>query len=173
MIRAALGAAMLAMAGLAAPAVAQPQATPAARCDLSAVEIVTRFSQLFFIEKKWREAFLTYVAEDYTQHNPMAEDGRAAALAHLGPVFDANPQLKIDIKRIFGDETHVAVHYHSVMKPGDLGAAAVDMFRVEDCKIVEHWDVIQPIPAFSVSGRSMVDGPLEPGRTKRPPNPGE
>ncbi|OJY66870.1 MAG: polyketide cyclase [Sphingobium sp. 66-54] len=155
MIRAALGAAMLAMAGLAAPAVAQPQATPAARCDLSAVEIVTRFSQLFFIEKKWREAFLTYVAEDYTQHNPMAEDGRAAALAHLGPVFDANPQLKIDIKRIFGDETHVAVHYHSVMKPGDLGAAAVDMFRVEDCKIVEHWDVIQPMPAKSANPHPM------------------
>ena len=150
-MRAMFGAAVLAAAGLAAPAGAQPQGTPAARCELSAVEIVTRFSQLFFIEKKWREAFLTYVAEDYTQHNPMAEDGRAAALEHLGPVFDANPQLRIDIKRIFGDDSHVAVHYHSVMKPGDLGAAAVDMFRVEDCKIVEHWDVIQPMPTKSAN----------------------
>jgi len=154
-MRAMFGAAVLAAAGLAAPASAQPQGTPAARCELSAVEIVTRFSQLFFIEKKWREAFLTYVAEDYTQHNPMAEDGRAAALEHLGPVFDANPQLRIDIKRIFGDDSHVAVHYHSVMKPGDLGAAAVDMFRVKDCKIVEHWDVIQPMPATSANPHPM------------------
>jgi predicted SnoaL-like aldol condensation-catalyzing enzyme len=126
-----------------------------AKCGMTAVEIVTKFSQLFFIEKKWREAFLTYVAEDYTQHNPMAEDGRAAALKHLGPVFDANPGLKVDIKRIFGDETHVAVHYHSVMQPGTRGFAAVDMFRVKDCKIVEHWDVIQAVPEKSANPHPM------------------
>ena len=124
-------------------------------CGMTAVDLVTKFSQLFFVEKKWREAFMTYVAEDYTQHNPPAQDGRAAALQHLGPVFDANPGLKVDIKRIFGDETHVAVHYHSVMQPGTRGFAAVDMFRVKDCKIVEHWDVIQAVPEKSANPHPM------------------
>lgn len=134
---------------LTTPAAAQP------RCDLTAVQIVERFSQLFFIEKKPVEAFMTYVAEDYTQHNPMAVDGRAAAIAALGPIFTANPDLKVDIKRIFGDATHVAVHYHSVLKPGDKGFAAVDMFRVKDCRIVEHWDVIQPMPDTSANPHPM------------------
>jgi predicted SnoaL-like aldol condensation-catalyzing enzyme len=153
MIRGALAA--LALAGAAAPAQAQAQAQESAPCALSAVEIVTRFSELFFVEKNWREAFMTYVAEDYIQHNPHAQDGRAAALAHLGPVFDANPGLKVEIKRIFGDARHVAVHYHSVMQPGTRGFAAVDMFRVENCRIVEHWDVIQPMPETSANPHPM------------------
>lgn len=134
---------------------AAPAQAAEAKCGASAVEIVTKFSQLFFVEKKWREAFLTYVAEDYIQHNPAAQDGRAAALQHLGPVFDANPALKVDIKRIFGDEVHVAVHYHSVMQPNTRGFAAVDMFRVKDCKIVEHWDVIQAVPEKSANPHPM------------------
>lgn len=158
MIRALLaGVALMAtMPAAAAPAAAGPTAAgPGSQCQLSAVEIVSKFSQLFFVEKKWREAFMSYVAEDYTQHNPYAQDGRAAALEHLGPIFDANPDLKVDIKRVFGDDVHVAVHYHSMMKPGTLGFAAVDMFRVKDCKIVEHWDVIQAMPEKSANPHPM------------------
>ncbi|MBN8831525.1 MAG: nuclear transport factor 2 family protein [Sphingomonadales bacterium] len=134
---------------------AAPAGAAETKCGMTAVEIVSKFSQLFFVEKKWHEAFMTYVAEDYTQHNPMAQDGRAEALKHLGPIFDANPGLKVDIKRIFGDDSHVAVHYHSVMQPGTKGFAAVDMFRVKDCKIVEHWDVIQPMPEKSANPHPM------------------
>jgi len=145
----------LAIAALALSAIAVRAQAAETKCGLTAVEIVTKFSQLFFVEKQWREAFMTYVAEEYTQHNPMAMDGRAEALKHLGPVFDANPGLKVDIKRIFGDESLVAVHYHSVMQPGTKGFAAVDMFRVKDCRIVEHWDVIQAMPEKSANPHPM------------------
>ncbi len=147
MIRLALG---MALMGVPVPVMAAD-----AGCGQTAVEIVTRFSQLFFVEKKPQEAFMTYVAEDYTQHNPMAQDGRAEALKHLGPIFEANPDLKVDIKRIFGDESRVAVHYLSKMTPDARGSAAVDMFRVKDCKIVEHWDVIQPMPERSANPHPM------------------
>jgi predicted SnoaL-like aldol condensation-catalyzing enzyme len=135
---------------LAAPAHA---ADPA--CKLSAKQVVERFSRLFFIEKKPVEAYELYVAPDYVQHNPIATDGRDAAIKALGPIFAANPDLKVDIKRIVGDETQVAVHYHSVMKPGTAGFAAVDLFRVKDCRIVEHWDVIQPMPTQSANDHPM------------------
>ena len=124
-------------------------------CKYTPKQIVEKFSQLFFIEKKPVEAYEQWVAEDYIQHNPIATDGRAEAIKALGPVFAANPDLKVDIKRIIGDGTHVAVHYHSVMKPGTKGFAAVDLFRVKDCKIVEHWDVIQPMPETSANPHPM------------------
>lgn len=142
------------IAGLAL-APSAPSHAAEASCPYTAKQIVERFSQLFFLEKDWRKAYLDWVAEDYVQHNPMATDGRAAALAALGPVFAANPDLKIEIKRIVGDETHVAVHYHSVIQPGTRGFAAVDLFRVADCKIVEHWDVIQPMPKTSANPHPM------------------
>jgi predicted SnoaL-like aldol condensation-catalyzing enzyme len=41
------------------------------------------------------------------------------------------------------------------MKEGDRGVAVVDLFRVKDGKIVEHWDVIQPVPEKTASGNTM------------------
>lgn len=131
---------------------AQAAETP---CKYTAKQVVEHFSQLFFIEKKPVEAYARWVAPDYVQHNPIATDGRDAAIKALGPIFAANPELKVDIKRIVGDGTHVAVHYHSVMKPGSKGFAAVDLFRVKDCRIVEHWDVIQAMPETSANPHPM------------------
>ncbi len=142
--------AILALSVAAIPA--QAAETP---CKYTAKQVVEKFSQLFFIEKKPVEAYEQWVAPDYVQHNPIATDGRDAAIKALGPIFAANPDLKVDIKRIIGDEEHVAVHYHSVMKPGTPGFAAVDLFRVRDCRIVEHWDVIQPMPDKSANPHPM------------------
>ena len=45
----------------------------------------------------------------------------------------------------------VVLHHHPRMSPDDPGQAVVDIFRVEDGRIVEHWDVMQPVPAESGS----------------------
>ena len=39
-----------------------------------------------------------------------------------------------------------AVHYHFKHSPEQRGLAVVDLFRIEDGYLVEHWDIIQPIP---------------------------
>ena len=69
-----------------------------APCKFTAKQVVENFSQLFFIEKKPVEAYMKWVAPDYVQHNPIATDGRDAAIKALGPIFAANPDLKVVIR---------------------------------------------------------------------------
>lgn len=68
---------------------------------------------------------------------------------------------------MIADGDMVLVHRRVTSDSNPTGQVMVDLFRLRDGKISEHWDVIQQIPEFSVSGRSMVgnaDDPLEPGR---------
>lgn len=48
---------------------------------------------------------------------------------------------------MFADGDYVIVHVHAVREPGTRGSAIVDIFKLENGKIVEHWDVdvVQPI----------------------------
>ena len=49
----------------------------------------------------------------------------------------------------------VFLHNHSTTSENDRGRAIVDIFRVKDRKIVEHWDVIQPVPEKAVNNNTM------------------
>ncbi len=137
-------------------AMAPTTPAPAAeRCDLSARAVVERFGELFYTRRDAKAAFETWVAPGYIQHNPAAPDGRAAAIAFLDPFFRANPAIRYTVKRIIADGDIVAVHNLFQMDAKDRGAAVVDIFRVEKCRIVEHWDVVQPIPATSANPHPM------------------
>lgn len=88
------------------------------------------------------------VAEDYAQHNPQAGDGRLAMKAFFASVGP----LDIEVHRTVAQGCHVAVHSH--LKT--WGMAAMDIFRFDDDgRIVEHWDVLQPVPETTVSGNDM------------------
>jgi len=145
-----LGVAALASAGVAAPALAQ-----GGKCDLTAKQVVERFIPLFYEQRDAKKAFETWVAEDYIQHNPLAPDGRANAIAALDPFFKAMPQMRYTVKRVIAEGDTVAVHNHLQMNATDRGSAVVDIFRVKDCRIVEHWDVIQAIPEKSANAHPM------------------
>ena len=64
--------------------------------------------------------------------------------------------MTFDIRRVIAENDLVVVHYLLKMSPDDLGQAVVDIFRVEDGRIVEHWDVLQPVPAESANTNGMV-----------------
>ncbi len=96
-----------------------------------------------------------YMAEDYKQHNPMAATGRKAFVDFFTRFFQQSPEWHVTIKRIAADGDMVWVHYHAQRSTGDRGMAVVDLFRMKDGKMVEHWDVVQPVPERSANDNTM------------------
>ena len=86
-----------------------------------------------------------YIVEDYIQHSPLAESGREPLKAFLDYIKGVSPDAVHDLKRLFADGDMVVSHTHVIRFPGDVGLAVADFFRIENNKIVEHWDVIQEI----------------------------
>ena len=117
--------------------------------------IVTDFIRLFYSEGRVREAFMTYVAPEYIQHNPIAADGRDAAIAALEPYFASQPNAIREVQRIIVDGNLAVVHLRARANAEDRGVAIVDILRLQDGKIVEHWDVIQAVPERSANPHPM------------------
>ena len=147
----------LILAALAALTLSAQPATAAkpAKCKLTPKQVVTEFMTEFYIRKNVRKAFETWVDPGYIQHNPMAATGRDAALAFLEPFFAGNPAIRYEIKRVIADGKLVAVHAHGRFSAEDRGIAVVDILRVEGCMVMEHWDVVQPIPEKSLNSNGM------------------
>ena len=117
-------------------------------------KIVEDFAHIFYQERNVRKAFLCYVAEDYIQHKPNIPDGRDAAIEMLEPKFSSETA-SFDIKRILVDGNLAAIHLHGRFSPDHPGGAVVDLFRLENGIIVEHWDVLQPVPENCINPHPM------------------
>jgi len=88
------------------------------------------------------------IVEDYVQHNPQADNGLQAVKDYFAPVGPVD----VEVHRIIADGDLVAVHSNYKT----FNTAGVDIFRLnEDGKIIEHWDVLQPIPETTASGNDM------------------
>lgn len=86
-----------------------------------------------------------FISADYIQHNQGAPPGRDALKGFLDMIKGETPEAVHDVKRAFVDGDHVTVHYHVRRTPDDLGWAVIDIFRVENGMIAEHWDVMQDV----------------------------
>jgi len=116
-------------------------------------ELVISFYTTVFVQKKVAEGFATYVGSTYTQHNPGLPDGPEAAVRLLSQAI--TPDSVSEIKHVVAEGDLVVLHVHSRSNPSDRGRAVVDIFRVENGKIVEHWDVVQPVPEQSANRNTM------------------
>ncbi|KEA46371.1 nuclear transport factor 2 family protein [Campylobacter mucosalis] len=95
------------------------------------------------------------VDEKYIQHNPSFKDGKNAFKNGMEGFLKEFPKSSAKIKNIGSDDDLVFIHNHIKLNENDKGQAAVDIFRVKDGKIVEHWDVIQDIPEKSENQNTM------------------
>ena len=104
------------------------------------------------------KAIADHVGPRLIQHNPGAADGPEAFTGVVSFLRSQNPDLMLDIKRVIAEGDMVVTHSHLDLQPGNPdnpGLAVADFFRLEDGKIVEHWDVIQDVPAESANDNGM------------------
>jgi len=107
------------------------------------------------LNQKDFEAASRYLGPRYTQHNPVAADGAEGLKAFIQFLRDKFPNSRSEIKRVFADGEYVIVHVHAMREPGTRGRAIMDIFKLEQGKIVEHWDVGQDIPEKAANSNGM------------------
>lgn len=117
-------------------------------------KMVKEFLVQLYDKKQVREAFERYVSADYIQHNPSAENGREAAISFFEGFLNTSAIL-MSVKRMIVEDDMVAVHMHLQLDSDSPGFAVIDVWRIDNGNIVEHWDVIQEVPKATVSGNSM------------------
>ncbi|HJS21674.1 MAG TPA: nuclear transport factor 2 family protein [Steroidobacteraceae bacterium] len=117
--------------------------------------MVIEFYNMIFQQHKVREALAKYVGDRYIQHNPLAPNGTEALINFMEPYFAKNPTARSEIKRAVAEGDLVWLHVHAKSSETDRGLAVVDIFRVENGKVVEHWDVVQPVPEKSANENTM------------------
>jgi predicted SnoaL-like aldol condensation-catalyzing enzyme len=96
-----------------------------------------------------------FIKEDYIQHNPGVKTGLKGFVDAFVLHFQRAPQFRVEIKHLIAEGEYVVVHLHAKGKPEDMGGAVVDIYRMEDGKAAEHWDVLQSIPAEFVHNNGM------------------
>ena len=115
-------------------------------------KMVAEFYQALFGDKNI-EVIDKYIAEDYIQHNPMAADGREALKNALKGWFENASKEQIDIRRIGADGDLVFLHTKNNF--GGKTFSVIDIFRIENGIIAEHWDVIQQVPDSAANEHPM------------------
>jgi predicted SnoaL-like aldol condensation-catalyzing enzyme len=117
--------------------------------------LVTVFYELAINQQKPAEAARKYIELPYRQHNPEVVDGPDGFLQFISAMQEKHPKLKIVISKVLADDDLVALHVHLTREASDPGLAIAELFRLKNGKIIEHWDVVQPVPAKTASGNSM------------------
>ncbi|MGH9044340.1 MAG: nuclear transport factor 2 family protein [Acidimicrobiales bacterium] len=107
--------------------------------------LVTEFYETAFVQQRQVEAADRYFGDRYIQHNPFVSDGADGFKRFFTETMPSSPDVKYKILRVIAGDDLVAVHA-TINRGEGPGTVLVDMFRVENDKIVEHWDVYMPIP---------------------------
>jgi predicted SnoaL-like aldol condensation-catalyzing enzyme len=140
------------------PAQTSPSGTSSGTSPDPKLESNKRTVQAFYeagLNNKDFDAASDFLGDPYVQHNPLIADGLEGFKAFLTYLAETFPALRAEIKSIFAEGDFVIAHVHGIRVPGQRGSAIVDIFKLENGKIVEHWDVIQPIPEDMANTNGM------------------
>jgi predicted SnoaL-like aldol condensation-catalyzing enzyme len=102
-----------------------------------------------------RDAMRKYAAPRFVHHNPYFGNDGGTLAAAMDENARSNPDKDMKIMRTIVEGPLVAVHSRVQLKPGDAPLAVVHIFRIEDGRIREFWDVAQPVPADSPNEAGM------------------
>ncbi len=112
------------------------------------------FYDLMFNQRRPREAIARYAGDRYIQHNSVAPDGKDGFIAYFERMAEAYPGKRVHIVRALGQHDLVVLHTRQEW-PGDSDWAGMDIFRFENGRIAEHWDVLQRVPDEAAHANTM------------------
>lgn len=118
-------------------------------------KVVQDFYEIAFVKHMPAEAMKKFVGDRYIQHNPRVKDGPESFITYFTDYYQRNPSATTEVKRVIAEGDLVVVHAHSRASAPDRGYAAIDIFRLENGKIVEHWDSVQTVPDKSSNSNGM------------------
>ncbi|MCG8476778.1 MAG: ester cyclase [Cytophagales bacterium] len=118
------------------------------------VKVVVDFFQKLMNEHNFEYTLKKYGNAAYTQHNRAIPNEITGLVGYVKTLTKRFPEYSFDVKKIFADGDFVVFHSHTTMKEKHRGNEKkgfiiTDTFRLENGKLVEHWDAIQPIDFFS------------------------
>lgn len=97
-----------------------------------------------------------YLSDTYIQHYPLSADGVSGLKSYLTDLKKNNAfkNTKIETYSIFGCNDYVTIENIFYSPKNKFGTAAINTFRVNKNKIVEHWEVVQPLqePSKNTNG---------------------
>lgn len=116
-------------------------------------KLVLDFYQQMFGDKDI-SAVDKYIAPEYIQHNPAVADGAEAFREAAKKWFEGKPKTKIDVQHIAAEGDLVFLHIKNTRPDGGF-KSTIDIFRLKNGKIVEHWDVHQDVPEHAANSHPM------------------
>ncbi|MET4083896.1 putative SnoaL-like aldol condensation-catalyzing enzyme [Pedobacter sp. UYP30] len=109
-------------------------------------QLITEFYEIFYNEKNIIKA-KEMMKENFINHHPHVPAGADSTIyAITNYVFNANPDFRVYIKKIISEGDFVWIYCFIKHNKNDKGSMAVDIWRIEDGKLAELWDVVQQIP---------------------------
>jgi predicted SnoaL-like aldol condensation-catalyzing enzyme len=117
-------------------------------------KLVLDFYQTMIGNKDY-EGARRYMGAEYRQHAPYATDGHAGIAEWVRKFKENFPHHRYEVKKVIAEGDLVVLHLHGMSGLHPFGESVIDIFRIENGKVVEHWDVIQPIPETADNANTM------------------
>lgn len=118
-------------------------------------QLVQGYLEVLWNQGKTEDA-ATYVAENLVQHNPSLPDGRGPLVDYIEGARKQMPDMQFELKRIVAEGDLVVAHSLFTAAAAGVAMAVVDIMRISDGVIVEHWDATETVPESTASGNPIV-----------------